>query len=53
MTNTIIFQVTSLDESVTDWVRIDHGNGEYTSVLKSVYDAQQAEQSTPSVIDEA
>jgi hypothetical protein len=26
---------------------IDRGNGEYTSMLKSTYDAMQAEQSTP------
>ena len=26
---------------------IDRGNGEFTSMLKSTYDAQQAEQSTP------
>ena len=32
---------------------IDRGNGEFTSMLKSTYEAQQAEQSTPSVIDEA
>jgi hypothetical protein len=30
-------------------VIIDRGNGEYTSMLKSTYDAMQAEQSTPSV----
>jgi hypothetical protein len=28
-------------------VIIDRGNGEYTSMLKSTYDAMQAEQSTP------
>jgi hypothetical protein len=28
---------------------IDRGNGEYTSMLKSTYEAMQAEQSTPSV----
>jgi len=28
---------------------IDRGNGEFTSMLKSTYDAQQAEQSTPNV----
>jgi hypothetical protein len=28
---------------------IDHGNGEFTSMPKAVYDEQQAEQSTPSV----
>ena len=32
---------------------IDRGNGEFTSMLKSTYDAMQAEQSTPIVIDEA
>ena len=31
---------------------IDRGNGEYTSMLKSTYDAMQAEQSTLIVIDE-
>lgn len=30
-------------------VIIDHGNGEYTSMLKSTYEAQQAEQSTPNL----
>jgi hypothetical protein len=30
---------------------IDRGNGEYTSMLKSTYEAQQAEQSTPSLTD--
>ena len=33
---------------------IDRGNGEFTSMLKSTYEAQQAEQSTPSLaVDEA
>ena len=31
----------------TDWVLIDRGNGEFTSMLKSTYDAMQTEQSTP------
>jgi len=31
---------------------IDRGNGEFTSMLKSTYDAMQAEQSTPMVADE-
>jgi hypothetical protein len=30
---------------------IDRGNGEFTSMLKSTYDAMQAEQSTPPVIE--
>jgi hypothetical protein len=31
---------------------IDRGNGEFTSMPKSTYDAMQAEQSTPMVTDE-
>ena len=34
-------------------VIIDHGNGEFTSMLKSTYDAMQAEHFTPIVTDEA
>jgi len=30
-----------------EYAIIDRGNGEYTSMLKSTYDEQQAEQSTP------
>ena len=30
---------------------IDRGNGEYTSMLKSTYEAQQAEQSTPNLAE--
>ncbi len=37
-------------ETVTHAI-IDHGNGEFTSMLKSTYEAQQAEQSTPIVTD--
>ena len=36
-----------LENSVTTHAIIDRGNGEYTSMLKSTYDAMQAEQSTP------
>jgi len=32
---------------------IDRGNGEFTSMPKAIYDAQQAEQSTPILSDEA
>jgi hypothetical protein len=32
---------------------IDHGNEQFTSMPKSEYDRQQAEQSTPMVTDEA
>jgi len=40
-------------EGVQEHAIIDRGNGEFTSMLKSTYEAQQAEQSTPIVIDEA
>ena len=36
-----------------EYAVIDRGNEEYTSMLKSTYDAMQAEQSTPMVTDEA
>ena len=32
---------------------IDRGNGEFTSMLKSTYDAIQAEAKAPKVVDEA
>jgi hypothetical protein len=32
-----------------EYVLVDKGNGEFTSTPKSIYDEQQAEQSTPSV----
>jgi len=32
---------------------IDRGNGEFTSMPKSTYDEQQAEQSTPIATDES
>jgi hypothetical protein len=38
----------SLGEMVEHAI-IDRGNGEFTSMLKSTYDAQQAEQSTPMI----
>ena len=39
---TTVFTVTNLDGTTSDFVMIDRGNGEYTSMLKSTYDAQQA-----------
>ena len=33
------------------YIIIDHGNGEYTSMLKSTYDQQQAALSTPMVAE--
>jgi hypothetical protein len=41
------------DEQGVEHALIDHGNGEFTSMPKAVYDEQQAEQSTPRLTDEA
>jgi len=41
------------DNQGTEHAIIDRGNGEFTSMLKSTYEAIQAEQSTPMVSDEA
>jgi len=38
-------------EGVQEHAIIDHGNGEFTSMLKSTYEKQQAEQSTPNLAD--
>jgi hypothetical protein len=37
----------------TEHAIIDRGNAEFTSMTKAEYDRQQAEQSTPSLTDEA
>jgi hypothetical protein len=36
-----------------EYALIDRGNNEFTSMIKADYDRQQAEQSTPSLTDEA
>jgi len=41
------------DGTISEHAIIDRGNGEFTSMSKAYYEAQQAEQSTPSVTDEA
>jgi len=41
------------DQRGLEHVLIDNGNGEFTSMPKEEYDRQQAEQSTPSVTNEA
>lgn len=48
-------QIISVDDgfgTMTEHVIIDRGNGEYTSMPKSVYDEQQAALSTP-IVNEA
>ena len=42
-----------LTNEVTEHAIIDRGNGEYTSMPKSVYDEQQAALSTPIVSSDA
>jgi hypothetical protein len=49
MDNITILTATNEDGSTTEHVMIDRGNGEYTSMPKSVYDQQQAEHFTPNV----
>jgi hypothetical protein len=51
MDNVTFIEIDSLEGKVT-YAIIDRGNGEFTSMLKSTYDAMQAEQSTPMVTDE-
>jgi len=53
MNNVEFIKRTVADGSEIEYAIIDRGNGEYTSMLKSTYDAMQAEQSTPMVTDEA
>ncbi len=41
---TTIYKQEQMDGTFIDFVIIDRGNGEYTSMLKSTYDEQQAQQ---------
>ena len=50
MDNVIFIQVQTM-AGITEHAVIDHGNDQFTSMLKSTYDAQQAEQSTPSITE--
>ena len=53
MENVTFIKVKSFGGEVVEHAIIDHGNGQFTSMSKEEYDRRQAEQSTPSVIDEA
>jgi len=53
MNNVTFIKRENLDGVEIEYAIIDRGNNEYTSMLKSTYDAMQAEQSTPMVTDEA
>lgn len=48
MENVTFIEIETLD-GITEHAIIDRGNGEFTSMLKSTYDAMQAEQSTPNL----
>jgi hypothetical protein len=48
MDNVTFIEIESFGITETHAI-IDRGNGEFTSMLKSTYEAQQAEQSTPNL----
>jgi len=50
MTNVTFIEVET-SEGMTEHAIIDHGNETFTSMPKSEYDRQQAEQSTPNLAD--
>jgi hypothetical protein len=47
MNNVTFFTVAGIDGVEVEHALIDRGNGEFTSMLKTTYDAQLAAQSTP------
>ena len=49
MENITQFEVTTSYGEVVQHILIDRGNGEYTTMPKSIYDEQQAALSTPNV----
>jgi len=51
MENVTFITITNSEDLEIEHAIIDRGNGEYTSMLKSTYDAMQAEQSTPIVTE--
>jgi hypothetical protein len=46
-------KIAGLDGEDVEHAIIDRGNGEFTSMLKAYYDAQQAELKASKVVDEA
>ena len=53
MENVNFINIENPDGTISAYAIIDHGNAEFTSMLKAEYDRRQAEQSTPIVTDEA
>ena len=52
MDNITFIKIAGIDGVEVEHAIIDRGNGEYTSMLKSTYDEQQAALSTPMVTEE-
>ncbi len=50
MENVTFYEVETIS-GVHEMVQIDHADGSFTSMLKSTYEAMQAEQSTTPVIE--
>lgn len=50
MDNVTFIQVET-NEGITEHAIIDRGNGEFTSMLKSTYEAQQVEHLTNPLVD--
>lgn len=44
MDNVNFIELENLDGTITEYAIIDHGNEQFTSMLKSTYEAQQAAQ---------
>lgn len=49
---TFVTNTNELTIEVTEHAIIEHADGSFTSMLKSTYEAQQAEQSTPNLTGE-
>ena len=47
----VTFIETETMGTTTEHAIIEHADGSFTSMLKSTYEAQQAEQSTPNLAD--
>jgi hypothetical protein len=52
MDNVTFIEIENPDGTTTEHAIIDRGNDEFTSMLKSTYDKQQAKQFTPIVAAE-
>jgi hypothetical protein len=43
------FSIENMDGSTTEWVEIDRGNGEFTSMPKAVWDELEAAKQTGTI----